>query len=153
MYDSNIVREKDMVRRLVMTVYEIITNKIVDLLELGVVPWKMPWDSKMPMNLVSGKEYRGINIMLLSFTGFSSPYWLSFKQAQGLGGSVKAGAKGFPVVGSLMVIAVPTPFLVCEESPATSSSVGMRTWKALFGISWLCHSWLQKKNSAPSNSA
>lgn len=81
-----------------MTVYEIITGRIVELLDKGVIPWQMPWDSKMPMNLVSGREYRGINIMLLSFTSFGSHYWLTFKQAKSMGGSVKAGATGFPVV-------------------------------------------------------
>jgi len=82
-----------------MKVEEIITAKILAKLEAGTVPWHKPWSGgDMPKNLVSKKEYRGINTFLLSCSGFSSPYWLSFKQAQELGGTVKKGEKGSPVV-------------------------------------------------------
>jgi antirestriction protein ArdC len=81
-----------------MKVYEIITNKIIEQLDNGCIPWNCPWDVHMPMNLVSKKEYRGVNILLLSFTGFKSPYFLTYKQAEMLGGNVVKGQKGFPVV-------------------------------------------------------
>lgn len=81
-----------------MKVYEIITNKIIEQLDNGCIPWNRPWDVHMPMNLVSKKAYRGVNILLLSFTGFKSPYFLTYKQAEMLGGNVVKGQKGFPVV-------------------------------------------------------
>ena len=43
-------------------VYQIVTEKIIDLLEQGVVPWKKPWrggKAGMPKNLVSKKAYAG----------------------------------------------------------------------------------------------
>ena len=47
-------------------VYEIITEKIIEQLEKGVVPWRMPCALiDAPKNLVSGKYYRGINHFLL----------------------------------------------------------------------------------------
>jgi antirestriction protein ArdC len=52
----------------------------------------------MPKNLISKKEYRGINVFMLAVQGYESPYWLSFKQAQELGGNVKKDEKGTPVV-------------------------------------------------------
>jgi antirestriction protein ArdC len=70
---------------------EMITDKILAQLEKGVVPWQKPWIVKgVPqMNLATKKPYRGVNIMLTSMAGFGSPYWVSYKQAQRLGGNVK----------------------------------------------------------------
>lgn len=34
-------------------VYELITNRILEQLEKGIVPWKQPWITQMPKNLVS----------------------------------------------------------------------------------------------------
>ena len=79
-------------------VYEIVTDKIISLLEQGVIPWHKPWDVTMPMNLVSKKPYRGINTLLLSHMGYKSPYWLTFNQAKRLGGHIKKNSKGMPVV-------------------------------------------------------
>jgi len=50
------------------------------------------------VNLVSKKEYRGINIFLLAFQGYGSRYWLTYRQAQALGGNVKKGERGSKVV-------------------------------------------------------
>ena len=47
--------------------YEIVTESIIKQLESGVAPWRKPWRTGMPVNLVSKKEYRGINIFLLAF--------------------------------------------------------------------------------------
>lgn len=81
-----------------MNVYEIITDRILDALRGGVVPWRRPWSSSLPKNLVSGREYRGVNVLLLQSTPFLSPYWLTFRQAKTLGGSVKRGVRGCPIV-------------------------------------------------------
>jgi antirestriction protein ArdC len=74
-------------------VYEIITEKIIEQLQNGVAPWRKPWRCEPPANLVSGKEYRGINPFLLASQGYGSRYWLTFNQANKLGGHVKKGAK------------------------------------------------------------
>jgi len=79
-------------------VYEIITERILEELKKGEVPWHRPWTGSFPKNLVSKKEYRGINIFLLSCQKYSSPYWVSYKQAQELGGTVKKGEKSTMVV-------------------------------------------------------
>jgi len=89
-------------------VYKIITDRIVAMLEAGTIPWRKPWavsvDSEgrrciaLPKNLKSGKEYRGTNCFLLGAAPFSSPYWLTFKQCQEMGGSVVKGSKGTPVI-------------------------------------------------------
>jgi antirestriction protein ArdC len=79
-------------------VYEVVTNKILEQLENGVIPWKKPWRCEPPCNLVSGKEYRGINPFLLASQGYGSRYWLTFAQANKIGGHVKKGAKSSIVV-------------------------------------------------------
>ena len=81
------------------SVYEIITERILEKLEAGTVPWHKPWaGGGCPQNLVSGREYRGVNIFLLGCQGFTSPYWLTFKQAKQLGGSVRKGERGTPCI-------------------------------------------------------
>ena len=79
-------------------IYEIINERIFELLEKGEIPWQKPWISGEPANFVSKKPYRGINPFILVSSGYSCPYWVSFKQAKGIGGRVKKGEKGFPVV-------------------------------------------------------
>lgn len=84
------------------SVAEIITEQIIDRLEAGTIPWRKPWTPLAgpgaPRNLVSGKPYRGINVLLLANQPFSSPYWLTFKQAQDKGGNIRKGEKGTAVV-------------------------------------------------------
>jgi antirestriction protein ArdC len=86
---------------------QIITDRIISELEKGSTPWVKPWKRLrstpghgMPFNPVSGTLYRGVNHFWLNMAqgSYQTPYWLTFKQAQGLGASVKAGAKGTPVV-------------------------------------------------------
>jgi antirestriction protein ArdC len=81
-------------------VYQIIIDRIIRLLEAGTVPWHRPWKGgdQAPQNLVSRKAYRGINVFLLHAAGYPSPFWLTFRQAKSLGGSVKKGEHPFPVV-------------------------------------------------------
>jgi antirestriction protein ArdC len=82
-----------------MDVYAIVTEKIVNLLEQGIVPWRRPWIATgLPRNLVSKKAYRGVNLFLLSATKYVSPFWLTMKQANELGGSVRKGEHSQMVV-------------------------------------------------------
>ena len=80
------------------TAYEIVTESIIKQLESGVAPWRKPWRTEMPANLVTKKEYRGINIFLLAARGYGSRYWVTYRQAQALDGNVKKGAHGSKVV-------------------------------------------------------
>ncbi len=81
-------------------VYEQVTNRMIELLEQGVVPWKSPYFSKVgfPKNFASGKPYRGINVFLLGSLRYTSPYFLTYLQAKKLGGHVRKGERGGMVV-------------------------------------------------------
>ncbi|RZP95258.1 ArdC-like ssDNA-binding domain-containing protein [Vibrio vulnificus] len=81
--------------------YQTITNQIIQALEAGIKPWVCPWDrtqaTGLPINASTHQPYQGMNIMLLWMSAakrnFSSPYWLTFKQAKELGGKVRKGRK------------------------------------------------------------
>ncbi len=83
-----------------MNVYETITVRIMEQLERGTIPWQQPWNYtvSMPRNLLSQKAYRGINVWMLASAGYSSPHWLTYRQAQEIGGHVRKGEHGLPVV-------------------------------------------------------
>jgi len=80
------------------SVYEIITERIIGQLESGVSPWRKPWTCQTPTNLITQKEYRGLNVFTLASQGFPSRFWLTFNQATKLGGRIRKGEKSLPVI-------------------------------------------------------
>ena len=99
-----------------INIYEIVTEQILEIMAQGVIPWKKPWSARgSHRNLVSGKQYRGINVFLLSCSPFFSPWWLTFKQAAEKGGKIRKGEKGRKVVFW-------KPLLINEENPATGKT-------------------------------
>jgi antirestriction protein ArdC len=74
------------------SVNEIITDRIVQSLTKGIVPWRMPWSpTSMPMSLQSKKPYRGINVFLLNMMGYASPWWVTINQCNEKGGRILKG--------------------------------------------------------------
>lgn len=86
------------------SIYQTVTDRIISSLKAGVIPWEKPWKSPrfaggpFPRNFSTGKPYRGINVLLLWSSDYSSPFWLTFKQAQALKGTVRKGEHGTPIV-------------------------------------------------------
>jgi antirestriction protein ArdC len=84
-----------------MSANDLVTNRIIEALERGTAPWRKPWRTGQTWaaNLVTRKPYRGINQFLLHLTSdYTSPYWVTYKQAADLGGHVRKGEKGTPIV-------------------------------------------------------
>lgn len=82
-----------------------VTANIIDALNNGVRPWVQPWDSATALGLplrANGVAYKGINVIALwaaaQTHGYKSRYWLTFKQALALGGAVRRGERGQPIV-------------------------------------------------------
>jgi antirestriction protein ArdC len=78
----------------------VITERILGIIEeSGVLPWSQPWDlaGELPRNLRTKKAYKGYNVWSLLFEqqkkGYTSSWWVTYKQAQALGGSVRNGEK------------------------------------------------------------
>lgn len=80
-------------------VFTIVTNRIIEQLEKGKVPWRQPWsEAGPPKNMVTGRAYRGLNVLLLSSLGYPHNLFLTLKQINELGGVVKRGEHACPVV-------------------------------------------------------
>src|SRR5712691_2462347 len=80
------------------SVYKTVTEIIIKHLESGVAPWRKPWTCQTPANLVTQKEYRGLNIFTLASQGFPSRFWLTFNQASKLEGRIRKCEKSSPVI-------------------------------------------------------
>lgn len=85
------------------SLYAEVTSRVIAELEAGRLPWVQPWDSAacgcaMPHNAVTDRRYSGINILILWAAviagGYGSQRWLTYRQAEGAGGSVRRGEKG-----------------------------------------------------------
>lgn len=81
-------------------IYQSVTDRIIEALERGVVPWRKPWHSgsTLPANALFNRPYRGVNILLLSLAPFTDHRWLTFHQASQLGGKVCKGEKSTTIV-------------------------------------------------------
>ncbi|WP_338720747.1 zincin-like metallopeptidase domain-containing protein [Devosia sp. XK-2] len=89
-------------------IYTQVTDKIIADLEQGELTWLKPWSTENLNGRIvrplrhNGLPYNGINVLMLWSaaleTGFSSPHWMTFKQAQELGAHVRKGERGNPVV-------------------------------------------------------
>ena len=86
------------------SIYQDVTNSIIEQLEKGAIPWIKPWrvDSTADKNLVTGKPYQGINRLILGMSsmlgGYDAPIWGSYQQFQQKGANVKKGEKGTHIV-------------------------------------------------------
>lgn len=89
-------------------VYTRVTERIIEDLERGIRTWLKPWHSEHAAGRITrplrhnGTPYNGINILLLwgeaLAKGYAAPIWMTFKQAQELGGHVRKGERGSLVV-------------------------------------------------------
>ena len=81
-------------------IYDEVTNRIIENLEKGCIPWLKPWDTEntLDKNIKTGNEYNGINRIILGMSGYQSNIWASFKQWKDLGANVKLHEKGTAIV-------------------------------------------------------
>lgn len=78
-----------------------ITDLIIRKLEEGVPPWSRPWRSSgaggRPLRHC-GTPYSGVNTLYLwalgDAQGYRSRYWMTYRQAEALGGNVRRGEQG-----------------------------------------------------------
>lgn len=83
-----------------------ITNRIIDALKNGKIPWRKPWTGvegpRTPTNFVTKRRYSGINVPILWLQGQEKGYdvdlWATFNQWKSAGASVKKGEKATQIV-------------------------------------------------------
>jgi antirestriction protein ArdC len=110
--------------------YDLVTNRIIEALEAGVVPWHKPWKASTdgPMSLSTKKPYRGINVFVLDATrqqrGYDSRWWVTFNQAKERGGSVRKGEKAGKVTDRIPFLRYFTVFNLdqCDDVPAPTEA-------------------------------
>lgn len=119
-----------------MDVYSIVTERIVARLEAGEIPWRKPWVSSQnpPANLIAylqnKRTYQGINVWLTAAAGYSSPFWLTYKQAKDLGGNVKAGEKA----GSIIVFFKSHEIEEIDENTGLAKHIPVLRYYSVFNI-------------------
>lgn len=77
-------------------IYDLVTNRIVEELENGKIPWHRPWTGieDGAINYVTRNPYSFLNQILLGEPG----EYMTFNQCKQAGGSIKKGAKSKMVV-------------------------------------------------------
>lgn len=78
---------------------EAVTQRIIEAIEQGTPPWRKGWNASEPYrNAKSGASYKGVNQILLAMTGYDDPRFLTLKQANELGCTVKKGERGTHII-------------------------------------------------------
>jgi len=89
-------------------VYEKVNENLMNMISNGTMPWQMTWEgTSLPINLTDKRNYRGINIWMLTGMAYAKGYqynqWVTYRQAMSLGGNVKKGEKSSFVVFAKMI--------------------------------------------------
>ena len=79
-------------------IYQAVTDRMVQALEQGVIPWRTPWSlAGRPRSMSTGNPYRGVNTWVLALAsrehGWRSPWFGTYGQIQERGGQVRKGQK------------------------------------------------------------
>jgi antirestriction protein ArdC len=84
-----------------------LTQKIVEALKHGVIPWRKPWRSvpdpvRLPTNFVTKKPYQGFNVLALQLAahahGYPAGLWASYNQWRSVGAQVRKGEKATSII-------------------------------------------------------
>lgn len=83
-------------------VYQQVTDRVIEMMETHGSNWINPFSRKgqsaIPVNLATKKPYRGINVLLLGWSGFTSNVWGTYKQWNEKGCQVRKGEKSTAIV-------------------------------------------------------
>jgi antirestriction protein ArdC len=77
--------------------FQLVTDKLIALIEQGVKPWTKPWHSAPYQNLITEHQYTGINPLLCTIDmiihEWEYPFFVGFAQAKQQGWTIKKGSK------------------------------------------------------------
>jgi N-terminal domain of anti-restriction factor ArdC len=141
-----------------LNLYQTVTDRIIASLKAGVIPWEKPWKSPhftggpFPRNFRTGRPYRGINIMLLWSSSYSSPFWITFNQAKELNGTVRKGEKGNPreIFRCTAVSRIAMP---CRKLPRAPRRLPGREFVAARRPFWVRRLWKFLRSLVPARNA
>lgn len=80
--------------------YAAVTARVLDAPSRGTAPWRRPWHvlSGTPANALTGRPYRGANVVLLGLSPYRDHRWVTFRQALELGGNVRRGERSTEII-------------------------------------------------------
>ena len=113
--------------------FEFLNAQLIDAIEKAdPTSWKMPWRvTSMPNNPTTKKTYTGTNYMALSIIGsergYASTQWAGYGQWEKVGGQVRKGAKGVPIL-------VPIMFKPKDKDGAADPALGDKVKRG--GMAW-----------------
>ena len=121
--------------------YQMVTDRICELLEQGFIPWDKPWAStkSCAWSGIDGHAYSLLNQFLLAdskkrYNGFDEMMadvageWVTFRQAINRGGNVKKGEHGRKIVFFTMIPKVD------EDGNETGECYPVLKWSTVFKI-------------------
>lgn len=129
-----------------MTVNETITQTMIERIEKRraegnvVAPWRMTWDPSlgMPRNLLTGHTYRGVNVFMTLFAGYSSPFWITRNQVKKAGGRIKKLTDGTTMIdrkGNEVAASEPyTPILYWNWPTKEEAEEGRRAFCRFYQV-------------------
>jgi len=78
-----------------------VADEMIARIEQGTAPWQKPWEPGVIVhqahNASSGMQYHGINSIWLDMQGHDDPRWMTLKQANAAGASIRQGEKATQV--------------------------------------------------------
>lgn len=85
-----------------ISVYDIVTSKVLEAMDKGSIPWKKPWKggkASLPFNAATKRQYSGGNMFFLSMLPYNVPGFVTFNQIKAAKATIKAGEekKHYPV--------------------------------------------------------
>src|SRR5665213_1950192 len=81
------------------SVHDLVSDQIIDFLEQGIVPWQTTFaSSEVPANLLTKRQYRGINVLLLAAPEYERNYFLTEPQIERIRAYVRRGQKPHIVI-------------------------------------------------------
>lgn len=90
-----------------LDIYRTITEKIIAAIEAGAPEYHMPWHRSQssvtrPVNAVTQKQYRGVNVLSLwadaMVRDYQTGYWATYRQWRSLGAQVRKDSRGSIIV-------------------------------------------------------
>lgn len=125
-------------------IYDNVTNSIIAVLEQGTPPWVRPWQDcgeAVPSNLVTGKPYRGINVIMLYVEATARSYtdnrWLTYKQAGDIGARIRKGEHGTQIVFYCMREIKDSKTELADTDVADTRSIPLLKTFTVFNVSQL----------------
>ncbi|SDP35837.1 DUF5710 domain-containing protein [Desulforhopalus singaporensis] len=77
-------------------------DNTIQAIESSSAPWQVPWKEgelfELPRSFVTGKDYRGVNLVELARKGYNDPRWMTYNQAREHGLHVRKGEKSTPAL-------------------------------------------------------